>query len=92
MNKKKRSPKTLTEINQAKILKQIIMTPHPYPKSFLPRYPVLISSYINERQNMTLDIEIEKSKWNVGDVTCIMGYYPRNGWVGDTKLALNITY
>ena len=62
MNKKKRSPKTLTEINQAKILKQIIMTPHPDPKSFLPRYPVMISSYINERQNMTLDIEIEKSK------------------------------
>ena len=34
MNKEKRSPKT-------KILKQIIMTPHPYPPTFLPRYPVL---------------------------------------------------
>ena len=31
MNKEKRSPKTLTEIKQDKILKQIFMTPHPYP-------------------------------------------------------------
>ena len=41
MNKEKRSPKTLTEIKQAKILKQMIMTPHLYPPIFLPRYPVL---------------------------------------------------
>ena len=38
MNKKKRSEKTLTEIKQAKILKQIIMTPHTYPPTFLPCY------------------------------------------------------
>ena len=66
MNKKKRSPKTLTEIKQVKILKQIIMTPHPYPTTFLPRYLVLICSYINERQNATIDIEIEKNKWKCG--------------------------
>ena len=41
MNKGKKSPKTLNEIKQAKILKQIIMTPHTYPPTFLPRYPVL---------------------------------------------------
>ena len=34
----KRSQKTLTEIKQAKILKQIISTSHPYPPTFLPRY------------------------------------------------------
>ena len=41
MNKEKRSSKTLTEIKQAKILEQIIMTPHSYPPTFLPCYPVL---------------------------------------------------
>ena len=41
MNKEKRSPKTLTEIKQAKIFKQIIMTPNHYPPTFLPRFPVL---------------------------------------------------
>ena len=41
MKKEKRSPKTMTEIKQDKILKQIIMTPHPYPPTFLPRYSVL---------------------------------------------------
>ena len=40
MNKEKRSPKKLTEIKEAKILK-LIMTPHPYPPTLLPRYPVL---------------------------------------------------
>ena len=37
MNKEKRSLKTLTEIRQAKILKQTIMTPIIYPPTFLPR-------------------------------------------------------
>ena len=41
MNKEKRRPNTLTEIEQAKIFKQIIMTPHHYPATFLPRFPVL---------------------------------------------------
>ena len=41
MNNEKKSPMTLTEIKQAKILKQIIMTPHPYPPTFLPCYPIL---------------------------------------------------
>ena len=41
MNKEKRSPKTLTEIKQAKIFKQIIVTPHHYPPTFLRRFPVL---------------------------------------------------
>ena len=41
MNKEKRSLKTLTEIRQAKILKQTIMTPIIYPPTFLPRQPVL---------------------------------------------------
>ena len=64
MNKEKRSPKTLNEIKQAKIFKQIIMTPHHYPSTFLTRFPVLnpLQSYINERHSTTLDIEIEKKK------------------------------
>ena len=37
MNEEKRSLKTLTEIRQAKILKQTIMTPIIYPPTFLPR-------------------------------------------------------
>ena len=41
MSKEKRSLKTFTEVKQAKMLKSIIMTPHPYPPTFLPRYPVL---------------------------------------------------
>ena len=41
MKEEKRSPKTLTEIKQAKIFKQIIMTLHHYPPNFLPRFPVL---------------------------------------------------
>ena len=36
MNKEKRNRKTLTEIKQVKILEQIIMTPRPYPPTFLP--------------------------------------------------------
>ena len=65
-NKEKRSPKTLTKIKQAKILKQIIMTPHPYPPTVLPCFPILnppkkqLQKY--ERHSKTLDIEIEKSK------------------------------
>ena len=41
MVKEKGSPKALTEIKQAKIFKQIIMTPHSYPSTFLPHYPVV---------------------------------------------------
>ena len=41
MNEEKRSPKTLTEIKQAKIFKQIIMTPHHYPPTFLTRFSIL---------------------------------------------------
>ena len=43
MDNDKRSPKILTEIKHAKIFKQIIIIPHPYPTTFLPRYPVLSS-------------------------------------------------
>ena len=41
MNKEKRNPKTLTEIKQAKILKQVIMDPTPLPTHLpttLPRF------------------------------------------------------
>ena len=41
MNKEKRSPKTLAEIKQAKIFKQLITNPQHYPPTFLPRFPVL---------------------------------------------------
>ena len=44
LTQSKRGKKThpiVLEIKQVKILKQIIMTPHPYPPTFLPRYPVL---------------------------------------------------
>ena len=41
MNEEKRSPKTLNEIKQAKIFKQIIITPHYYPLTFLARFPAL---------------------------------------------------
>ena len=65
MKKEKRNLKALTEIKQAKILKQIIMTPHPYTPVFLPRYPVLNlpekQSY-NLKTCTTLNIEIEKVK------------------------------
>ena len=40
MNKEK-SPNILTGIKQAKILKHIIMTPHLYPPTFLPRNLIL---------------------------------------------------
>ena len=51
MNKEKRSPKTLTKIKQAKIFKQIIMTPHSYTHS-----------YVNEKHSTTLDIETLKKE------------------------------
>ena len=41
MNKEKRSPKTLTELKQAKMFKQIIVILLHYPPTFLPRFPVL---------------------------------------------------
>ena len=41
VNKEKRSPKILTEFKQAKILKQINITQHQHPSTFLPHYPVL---------------------------------------------------
>ena len=41
MNKEERRPKTLTEIKQAKMFKQIVITPRHYPPIFLPRFPVL---------------------------------------------------
>ena len=53
------------EIKQAKIFKQIIMTPQHYPPTFLPCLSVLNppeKHYINERYGTTLDIEIEKKK------------------------------
>ena len=36
-------------------------------------------------------MEIEKKK-NVGNITSIVGCYPRNGQIGDADPALNITY
>ena len=36
-----KSPKTLIEIKQAEILKQIFMTPQPYQLTFLLHYPIL---------------------------------------------------
>ena len=57
------------------------MTPQPYPPTFLPHYPILNplekQLYINERHNMTLEkVKMKKSK-NVGNITSVMGYYPR---------------
>ena len=65
MNEEKRSPMALTEIKQAKILKQIIFTQYPYSPTFPPRYSfwiLLKDSYINEKYSTKLDIEIEKKK------------------------------
>ena len=82
MKEEKRSPKTLTEIKQNKIFKQIILT---HTTTHAPSYHaspfciLLKSSYINERYSTALDIEIEKKNLNVGNITSIMGYYPRNG-------------
>ena len=41
-------------------------------------------------QHCTLKLKI-KSK-NAGNITSVMGYYPRNGYIGHTEPALNITY
>ena len=41
MNKEKRSPKTLTNIKQAKTFKQKYMTPHHYLPTFLPCLAIL---------------------------------------------------
>ena len=64
MNKEKRSPKTLTEIKQAKIFKPIIMTPHHYPPTFLPHFSILNSpeKQLHKKYSTTLDIEIGKKK------------------------------
>ena len=78
MNQKKRIPKKLTEIEQAKIFKQIIMTPHPYSPTFRPRFPLFLlkSSYINERQGTKLE---RKSK-NAGNITSM--WLLSQEWIG----------
>ena len=40
-SKNKRTPEALNEIKQSKILKQKVMTPHPYLPTLLPGFPVL---------------------------------------------------
>ena len=62
MNSEKRSPMILTEIKQAKILKQIIMTPHPYPPTFLPCYPILNPP---EKQSYKLKVQCDIGHWNL---------------------------
>ena len=37
-------------------------------------------------------LKLKRKSKNVGNITCIMGYYPRNGLIGDTELAVDITY
>ena len=44
----------------------------------------------NNRPNTTLKLK-RKSK-NIGNITSITGCYPRNGYIGDTEPALNMTY
>ena len=36
--------------------------------------------------------KLNKKSKNLGNVTSIMVYYPRNGQIGDTESALNTTY
>ena len=63
------------------ILKQIIMIPQPSSPILHTTLPRFRSSkkncYLNEKHSATLKLE-RKSK-NVGNITSIMGYYPRNG-------------
>ena len=67
LNRRTQKHPIVLEIKQAKILKQIIMRPHPYLATFLK------NSCINERHSMTLDVETEKKK------SSMTSYYPRNG-------------
>ena len=65
MNNEKRSPNALTEIKKAKILEQIIITPHlDLPPSYYANLfqTLLKKSDINERHITTLIIKIEKNK------------------------------
>ena len=36
-------------------------------------------------------LKLNKKGKNLGNITSIMGYYPSNGWIGDTESALNTT-
>ena len=38
------------------------------------------------------NLKLNKKSKNLGNITSIMGYYPRNEQIGDTEPALNITY
>ena len=60
--------------------------------TFTERIENKTNSYINERHNTTMDIETEQKSKNLGNITYIMVYYPRNVQVGDTEAALNTTY
>ena len=37
-------------------------------------------------------LKLKRKSKNVGNITSIMGYYPRNGEMGDTEPALDIIY
>ena len=37
-------------------------------------------------------LKLNKKSKNLGNVTSVMGYYSRNGQIGDTESALNTTY
>ena len=37
-------------------------------------------------------LKMTKRNKNLGNITSIMGYYPKNGQIGDTEPALNIAY
>ena len=58
------------------------MTQHSYPPTFPPRYPILNFAekpYINERHSATLNTEVQQKNKNLGNITSIIRYYPRNG-------------
>ena len=82
MKKVKRHPTTLTETKQAKIFKQIIMTPHHYPPIFLPRFTILnpaekqLYKIKGTAQDWTL--KLKRTSKSMGNITSMMGYYPRN--------------
>ena len=37
-------------------------------------------------------LKLNKKNKNLGNITSFMGYNPRNGYIGDTEPALNITH
>ena len=69
------------------------MISHHYSPTSLLCLPILNppeKQLKKKAQHWTLKLK-RKSK-NVGNITSIIGYYPRNGYIGDTELAINTRY